>query len=132
MGSAYFITLDNPDPGFDPFVNGKAIAREAEGLSELAVSVGLKAPDAYVSLGTEEAAAMADEFGFGGEMPVPAELWFEADEGLAWVARLQEHVKSNPKLLRNADAVLADLDEYERVLSQAKNVGARWHLAVDF
>ena len=25
MGAAYFIALDNPEPGFDPFVNGKAI-----------------------------------------------------------------------------------------------------------
>jgi len=27
VGAAYYIVLDNPNPGFDTFVNGKAIAR---------------------------------------------------------------------------------------------------------
>jgi hypothetical protein len=28
--------------------------------------------------------------------------------------------------------VLEDLAEYERVLTQAKAIGAKWHLSVDF
>jgi hypothetical protein len=132
MGAAYFIALDNPDPGFDPFVNGKAIAREAKRLSKVASSLGLKTPDEYVSMGGDEAASMAEEFGIGDVVQAPPEQWFDADEGLTWVGRLRAHVQSDAKSVRDADAVLADLAEYERVLSQAKSIGAKWHFSVDF
>src|SRR5688572_4519275 len=132
MGAAYFIALDNPEPGFDPFVNGKAVAREAKRISKVASSLGLKTPDEYVSMGGDEAAAMAEEFGVGDDVHAPPEQWFDADEGLAWVARLRAHIRSDAKSVKDAEAVLADLAEYERVLSQAKPIGARWHFSVDF
>jgi hypothetical protein len=59
MGAAYFITLDHPDPGFDPFVNGKAVAREAGRLAEVAASLGLKGPNDYFSIGGDEAAGLS-------------------------------------------------------------------------
>jgi hypothetical protein len=132
MSAAYFITLDNPNPGFDPFVNGKAIARDAKRLSEAASALGLKTPDEYVSMGGDEAASMAEEFGMGDEVHPPPEQWFDADEGLAWVGRLRAHLQSNAKTVEDTEAVLADLAEYDRVLSQAKSIGAKWHLSVDF
>ncbi len=132
MGAAYFIALDNPDPGFDPFVNGKAIAREAKRLSKAASSLGLMTPDDYVSMGGDEAASMAEEFGIGEEIQAPPEQWFDADEGLAWVGRLRAHIQSDAKAVKDAEAVLADLGEYERVLTQAKSIGAKWHFSVDF
>ena len=132
MGAAYFIALDNLDPGFDPFVNGKAIARHATRLSKLASSLGLKCVDDYVSMNGDDAAAALAEFDLGEEVQAPAEQWFDADEGLAWIARLRMHLQANPKAVKDAEAVVADLLEYERVLTQAKSVGAKWHLAVDF
>ena len=56
---AYFIALDNSDPGFDTFVNGKAIARDAERLAKAASSLGLKTPDEYVSMSADDAASMS-------------------------------------------------------------------------
>jgi hypothetical protein len=132
VGAAYFITLDNPSPGFDPFVNGKAIAREAKRLSKVASSLGLKTPDEYVSMSGDDAASLAAEFDLGEDVQVPAEQWFDADEGLAWVGQLQAHHQSKPKAVKDAKAVLADLAEYERVLSEAKSIRAKWHLSVDF
>ncbi len=132
MGAAYFIALDNPEPGFDPFVNGKAIAREGKRISKVASSLGLKTPDDYVSMGGDEAAAMAEEFGVGDDVQAPPEQWFDPDEGLAWVGRLRAHIRSDAKAVKDAEAVLADLAEYERVLSQAKSIGAKWHFSVDF
>jgi hypothetical protein len=133
MGAAYFIALDNPNPGFDPFVNGKAIAREAQRLSRVASTLGLKTPDDYVSMSGDEAASMAEEFGTGDEIQAPPpEQWFDADEGLAWVAQLRAQLLSDARAVKDADAVLADLHEYERVLAQAKSLGAKWHLSVDF
>ena len=132
MGAAYFIALDNPDPGFDPLVNGKAIARDAKRLSRVASSLGLKTPDDYVSMGGDEAASIAEEFGISDDIQAPPEQWFAADEGLAWVARLRAHIQSDAKAMKDADAVLADLAEYECVLLQAKSIGAKWHFSVDF
>ena len=132
MGVAYYIVLDNPDPGFDPFVNGKAVAREAGGLSKVASALGLKSPYDYVSMGGDEAAAMAEEFGISGDVQAPPEQWFDADEGLAWVARVRAHLQQDPKAVKDGQAVLADLAEYERVLSRAKSIGAKWHFSVDF
>jgi hypothetical protein len=132
MGAAYFIALDSPEPGFDPSVNGKAIAREATRISKVASSLGLKTPDDYVSMGGDEAASMAEEFGIGDDVQAPPKQWFDAAEGLIWVARLRAHIQSDAKSVKDAEAVLADLAEYERVLSQAKSIGAKWHFSVDF
>ena len=125
MGAADFIVLDNPEPEFDPFVNGKAIAREAERLSRVASSLGLKRLDEYVSLSRDEAASMSGEIGIGDDAQAPPEQWFNADEGLAWVARLRAHIRSEANSVNDAEAVLADLAEYERVLSQANSIGAK-------
>src|SRR5438034_348737 len=101
MGTAYFIALDNSAPGFDPFVNGKAIAREAKRLSRVAASLGLKGPDEYVSMGGDEAASVVEEFGIGDEVQAPPEQWFDADEGLAWIGRLQAHIQSDAKAFKD-------------------------------
>ena len=137
MGAAYYIILDNPNPGFDIFVNGKAIARDAQGLSTVAMSLGLRAPEEYFSMSAQDAQAlaaeaMADDFELDQEISVPPERWFDAGEGLAWIAKLRGHVQSNPQAVKNAKAVLSDLDEFERVLSQAKSIGAKWHFSIDF
>lgn len=132
MSAAYFIALDNSDPGFDPFVNGKAIAREAQRISKVASSLGLKTPDDYVSMGGDDAAAMAEEFDIGDEVQASPEQWFDAGEGLAWVSGLRAHIQSNANCVEHPDAVLADLAEFERVLSQAKSIGTKWHFSVDF
>ena len=132
MGAAYFIVLDNPNPGFDPFVNGKAIAQDAERLSQIASSLGLKTPNEYVSISGEDAASIAEDFGIDDDIQAPPERWFLADEGLEWVRRLTARIRSDAKAVEDAHAVLEDLAEYERVLSHAKKIGARWHLSVDF
>ena len=132
MGAAYFIVLDNKEPGFDPFVNGKAFSREAKHLSKIARSLGLKTPDEYFSVGGEEAKAMAEEFGVEDEVNVPLEQWFDVAEGLAWVRHLRAHVQANSTSVQDAQAVLSDLAEFEQVLLKAKEIGAKWHLSVDF
>jgi hypothetical protein len=131
MSAAYFIVLDNSDSGFDPFVNGKAIARETEQLSRIASYLGLKTPDDYVSMSGEDVGAMAAEFDIGEDIPAAAEQWFDPSEGLTWIRQLRAHVQSNQESVDNPAAVVADLTAYERVLSQAKSVGAKWHLSVD-
>lgn len=132
MGAAYFIVLDKPDPGFDPFVNGKAIGREARRLSLLAKSGGIKPVDDYVSIDGSEAAAFAEEEGVEADIGIADARWFDAEEGLRWVASLRGLLNANPKGVKDAAAVLEDLQAYEDVFLKAKGIGARWHLSVDF
>lgn len=132
MGAAYFIVLDNPSPGFDPFVNGKAMASDTKRLSKIASLLGLKTPEEYVSISGSDLASMAEDFDLAGDIEAPAEAWFEADEGLTWIAQLRKHIQANPKAVKDAASVLAELEEYRHVLSQAKSIQAKWHLSVDF
>jgi HPt (histidine-containing phosphotransfer) domain-containing protein len=125
MSLAYYIVLDRDDPGFDPFVNGKFMAAEAKRINKAAKNLGLKRLDDLTSY--EE---LADEdFGLP---PEEAEGgWFDPEEGLAWLAALLERFRQEPKVLKNAEGVIADLEECLGVLEKAKSAGARWHFALD-
>jgi hypothetical protein len=63
---------------------------------------------------------------------LPEQQWFDPQEGLELVAKLADHIRAKPSVVRNADGVLSDLREYEELLEKAKAIGARWNLQVDF
>jgi hypothetical protein len=109
MGAAYYIVLDNPEPGFDVFVNGKAIIRDAKRLSKLAKSMDTKPPEDYFAMSAEDAANLTADFDLTEDVAVPQEQWYEAEEGLAWVATLRHAIESDPTVVTNANAVLSDL-----------------------
>lgn len=132
MGVAYFIVLDNAEPGFDVFVNGKSIAKDAERLSKMAKSLGIKAPEEMFSMSGADAESASSEFGLDGDVEFPPEQWFAADEGIEWVARLRKAIETTPKSLKHSEAVLRDLAEFEAVFTKAKTIGARWHFSIDF
>lgn len=136
MSAAFFIALDCEDPGFDTFVNGKNLSKDSEGLGRMASALGLRPLEDYVSYSPDEALEMMEDMGGDPEALAQAELpeeqWFTAEEGLDLVARLASHVRANPAGLRDAEGVLSDLREFEGVLAQAKAIGARWNLKLDF
>lgn len=128
MGVAYYIVLDNDEPGFDTFVNGKALARE-EQLKFLCEELGLKTLNDFLSMSGDEFSDMLDE-----EIELPEDgdrKWFPPDEGLAFVSTLTTHLKANPDSVTNAAGCLDDLAEYAAVLAKAKAIGAKWHLNID-
>lgn len=126
MSIAHFIVVDNKDPGFDTFFNGKAIARARASLDVITKKLGLKGIDDLTSFGELE-----DEFEVPEEYRETETSWFEAEEGLAWVDAIRGHIEANPKSVKQPDRVLADLDEYAQVLQQAARIGARWHFQMD-
>jgi hypothetical protein len=135
MSAAYFIVLDKESPGFDPAVNGKFLARDARRLAKVVKVLGIRGPDDYVSYSPEEARAMMEDLGTEPDQ-IPADLpeqqWFDPREGLEWVAKLTAHIEANPSAVKNAKGVLSDLAEYKDVFEQARKIGARWNLQVDF
>ncbi len=124
MSLAYYIVLDNDDPGFDPFVNGKFLAKEARRVNKAAKKLGLKRLDDLTSY--EE---IADEFGIEGD--AQQDMWFAAEEGIAWTEALIDRFREEPKLLKNPDGVIADLEECLGVLQKAEEIGARWRFSMD-
>lgn len=126
MSLAYYIVLDQPEPGFDPFVNGKFVAAEARRVSKVAKRLGLKRLDDFVSYDDEQPTAELSGVETGGDR------WFSAAEGVAWVSELLDRLRSDPKRLRNPAGVISDLEEYLEVLRKAQSVGAHWHFAIDY
>jgi hypothetical protein len=129
MSVAFYIVLDNDDPGFETFVNGKALAREAESLEEISATLGIPTFEDFTSMSAEDIEDMLGDD--DAEIPEQEENWFTADEGLAFVQALVDHISSNPKAVKNQQAVLEELGEYADVFNKAKGIGARWHLNLD-
>ena len=126
MGRAYFIVLDNQDPGFDLFVNGKAIAQARESLCAITDELGLKGIDELTSF-----ADWDDEFDLPAEHRETVTPWFEAHEGIEWVGAIRRHVEADPSSVKEPDRVLSDLQQYEQVFQKAAGIGARWHFEFD-
>ena len=133
MGVAYFIVLDNNQPGFDTLVGGKGLAKESDRLVGPLKSAGLRPLNDFLSYSPEEIEAMREEFGTE-ETPdwYKGEQWFDAKEGIEWVRSVRELIQSGKAVVKNGDLVASDLDEYETVLRQADAIGARWHLSIDY
>lgn len=129
MSLAYYIVLDNEDPGFETFVNGKAVAHAVEELDALCAREGLARLDDFMGQSADE---ISDLLGEDVEFPDgEGGLWFEPEAGLALVETLAAKILANPQLVGDPDAVLADFAEYKDVLAQARNIKAKWHLAID-
>jgi hypothetical protein len=128
MGAALYIVLDHEDPGFDPFVNGKAIAKETRKLDAISKKLGIPTFDSFISMSSEELEGI---LGDEAEFPPQRAKWFSAEEGLSFVDALTKHIRANPASVKNQSAVLEDLGEYAEVLGKIKGIGAKWHLNID-
>ncbi len=121
MSAACFIVLNDDDPGFDAFVNGKALAQEAENINDIAMKIGLLPFEHYLSQDLSE---------FG--VPETEPLWFDAGEGIKWAGKLKDYIMANPDSVLDATAVVEELDEYLRVYGEARTRGLQWHFELDY
>lgn len=127
MSVAYFIVLDKEDVGFDPFVNGKAIAHAFDALESFCKQHQLKTIEDFHSQDYSEFMEELDDV----EIPEQEEKWFTADEGIAWVTLLLAKLNSAQPAFASPD-LYEDLNEYIGVFNNAKRAGAKWHLELDF
>lgn len=130
-----YIVVEGEDPGYDIFVNGRALARNEDALERLALRLGTRplieffsADENSMSLLIEEGAGNPDLI-----QRLPPPQWYEAEDGLASVEALLHALRDDPQQLGTEGAgVVAELDEYARVLRRAAQAGDRWHLAVSW
>lgn len=121
MSTAYFIVLDDDDPGFDSFVDAKVLTKNLDFVNGIARELGLKQFEDY---------AFQDLSEFGGpEMEIE---WFDAAEGLSWASAILEQLRGNPDDVVDAEGIIHDLSDYIRVFEEAKIRALKWHLELDF
>jgi hypothetical protein len=146
MGAALFIVPEREIEGFDPFVNGKALARcrpagarkwlgraGGDHLARLAQEAEVRPLMEFFSLNPEEALSMIEDL--GGDPPegdLPPEQWFPASEGLETVRGLLAYLATHPDAADEVEALVEDLRQFEEVLGRLDAEGVSWHLSVDF
>ena len=130
-----YIVVEGEDPGFDIFVNGRALARNEDALERMAIRLGIhplihffSADETSMSLLIQEGAG---DPGLLQKLPPPQ--WFRGDEGLASVRPLLQCLRQDPlQLGSDGEALREELGEYETVLQKTADRGLRWHLAVSW
>jgi hypothetical protein len=94
----------------DTFVNGKAVAKQAEALAQLAKQLEV------------------EEFA----IDTNTDVWFKPDVGLQTVETLIVYLEQTPSAMKNAKSVLEDLRDYQTVLNHIKAKGLEWRFEMDF
>jgi len=135
MAASMYIVVEGEDPGFDIFVNGRALARHEDALERLALKLGARPLIEFFSADENSMALLIEEGGGNPELmrKLPPPQWYAADVGLATVRALVVELQDDPQQLgTEGPQVLAELEEYARVLERTVQAGLRWHLAVSW
>jgi hypothetical protein len=129
MGVAYYIVLNNEEPGFDTFVDGKAIVKEIDALNSISAILGIHSFEDFLVMSSED---LEDLVGEDIDIPDQNASWLGTEDGIKFISKLKEHIKANPKCVANQSAIIDELSEYEIVLQKADSIGAKWCLNIDF
>lgn len=133
MSVAYYIVLNREEPGFDTFVNGKAVAHAMDELDTLCEEIGLELMESFLGESEDDYSEREDEESKYSEDEDQEErgIWFDADEGISYFDALITEIRENSEAVDDPKGVIADLEDYRRVLVGAKDIEAKWHLAID-
>jgi hypothetical protein len=135
MAASMYIVVEGEDPGFDIFVNGRALARHEDALEKLALALGVKPLIEFFSADENSMSLLIEEGAGNPELikRLPPPQWYFGSEGLATIEALVGALKDEPhKLGTEGPQVLEELEEYTRVLRKTDARGLRWHLAVSW
>lgn len=130
-----YIVVEGEDPGFDIFVNGRALAQNEDALEKLALRLGVKPLLEFFSADQNSMALLLDE-GAGDPdwaKTLPPPQWFSGSEGLVTVRALLEYLREAPGAFgADTAAVIRELEQYETVLRKTAERELRWQLAVSW
>ena len=135
MSASMYIVVEGEDPGFDIFVNGRALARNEDGLEKLALRLGVRPLLEFFSADENSMALLLEE-GAGDPdwaKTLPPPQWFSGDEGLVTVQSLLGYLRDAPGAFgADTAAVISELEQYETVLKKTAERELRWQLAVSW
>ena len=135
MAASMYIVVEGEDPGFDIFVNGRALARHEDALEKLALSLGARPLIDFFSADENSMSLLIEEGAGDSELiqRLPPPQWYPGSDGLATVDALLNALCDEPfQLGTEGPQVLEELEEYARVLRKTEARGLRWHLAVSW
>jgi hypothetical protein len=135
MAASMYIVVEGEDPGFNIFVNGRALARYEGAVERLALELGVRPLLEFFSADESSMALLIEEGAGNPELlkKLPPPQWYRAEDGLRSVEALVESLTNDPQQLGSeGNEVLAELLEYEQVLRKTAEHGLRWHLAVSW
>ncbi|HEY5380850.1 MAG TPA: hypothetical protein VIJ65_01235 [Acidobacteriaceae bacterium] len=135
MAASMYIVVEGEDPGFNIFVNGRALARYESAVERLALELEVKPLLEFFSADESSMALLIEEGAGNPELlkKLPPTQWYSAEDGLHTVEVLAQSLADDPQQLgTEGPAVLAELREYEIVLRKTAERGLRWHLAVSW
>jgi hypothetical protein len=135
MAASMYIVVEGEDPGFDIYVNGRALARHEDALEKLALSLTVRPLIDFFSADENSMALLIEEGAGNPELinRLPPPQWYFGCEGLATVEALIGALSDEPqKLGSEGPQVLEELKGYRRVLRKTEAKGLRWHLAVSW
>ena len=130
-----YIVVEGDDPGYDIFVNGRALARHEDALERIALRIGVRPLIEFFSADENSMALLIEEGAGNPELMrrLPPPQWYAADDGLNTVRALVRVLRDDPlQLGTEGPLVLAEIEEYARVLERTVKAGLRWHLAVSW
>lgn len=130
-----YIVVEGEDPGYDIFVNGRALARHEGALERLALDHGVKPLIEFFSADANSMSLLIEEGAGNAALleNLPPPQWYRAQDGLRTVSALREAIGQDPlQLGTDGKAVLNELREYETVLHKTAERGLRWHIAVSW
>jgi len=130
-----YIVVEGDDPGFDIFVNGRALARNEDALEKLALRLGVKPLIEFFSADENSMSLLIEEGAGSRELMhrLPPPQWYPARDGLLTVEALVSTLEHEPQQLGSeGEQVLGELLEYRRVLQKTGEREMRWHLAVSW
>ena len=133
MGVTCFVVLERKIDGLETMMDGKCLARAAEALDAIAPQLGVRPVSEFISADPKQVAEFLKGEGVDvDDTELPTMQQFPAEEGLVTVRALMAHVQSQPQNLMQADGVVQELRECERILSAAAQHGVGWHFKIDF
>jgi hypothetical protein len=130
-----YIVVEGEDPGFDIFVNGRALARHEDALERVALRLGVKPLIEFFSADENSMSLLIEEGAGNPELmrKLPPPQWYAPSDGLATVQALLGALEDDPQQLgTEGPQVLSELEEYAQVLGKTMHAGLRWHLAVSW
>ncbi|HEY4356042.1 MAG TPA: hypothetical protein VGN16_09870 [Acidobacteriaceae bacterium] len=135
MAACMYIVVEGEDPGYDIFVNGRALARYENAVERLALELGVRPLIEFFSADQASMALLIEEGAGNPDLlkHLPPPQWYRGNDGLRTVEALVGALEDDPHLLGSeGPAVLSELREYETVLRKTTERGLRWHLAVSW
>lgn len=130
-----YIVVEGEDPGYDIFVNGSSLARHEDAVERLALRLGVRPLIEFFSADENSMALLIEEGAGNPDLlrRLPPPQWYAAGDGITTVSALLEALRQEPQQLgTEGELVLAELEEYARVLRKTEERGLRWHLAVSW